>query len=149
MSLEGARRLAEKMVPVEREVSRSKGNVSLFALFRRKDFPIDWDVVIAAPWVDAEKRMDQLKYVDSVLKKHLALDDIVQLSRIVLIPASDENVRWINKTIPVRRTPVEIRNAEFFGMLMRQGWILRSRGGNASSRRREPSGTRRSAPRRP
>jgi hypothetical protein len=73
MSLENASRLVKKMVPVEREVSRTKGHVSLFALFRRRDFPVDWDVVIAAPWVDAEKKMDQLKYVDSVLKKHVGL----------------------------------------------------------------------------
>ena len=46
---------AEKLVPVERQIAAEKGAFLLFALFLREDAPDVWDLVVAAPWIEANK----------------------------------------------------------------------------------------------
>lgn len=47
--------LVEDLLKIEKSLSAEKGAFSLFALFLREDAAGKWDLVISAPWVEADK----------------------------------------------------------------------------------------------
>jgi len=128
------RTLVDKIAPAEREISETKGEVSLFALFLREDAPAKWDLIIAAPWA-SDQSNKTLNDIVAVLKKHISRDDLVKLSRIVLTTSTDDHVRTINRAISARHSPVEVKDVDFFGMPIKHGWIFTSTGEESPKRR--------------
>ncbi|MDD5271208.1 MAG: hypothetical protein PHU14_00685 [Methylovulum sp.] len=47
--------LAQKMTVVEQELAAEQGDFTLFALFLRENSPGLWDVIVSAPWIDANR----------------------------------------------------------------------------------------------
>lgn len=127
MPIEDIKQLAEKIAPAERELSQTKGKVTLFALFLREDAPSKWDMVIAAPWAH-ERTGEHLKDIVALLKRHLSSDEMVNLSRIILTSSADDYVRSINRAINVVHGTIEVKDSDFFGMPMKHAVIMTSSG---------------------
>jgi len=130
MPIEDIKRVAERIGPAVAELSRAKGEVTLFALFLREDAPAKWDLVIAAPWA-RERANEHLRDVVSILKQHISNDDVVNLSRVVLVSPADDNVRAINNAIQVVKGVVEVKDSNFFGMPIKHALIMTSSGNPA------------------
>src|SRR5208283_5659406 len=58
--------IVQKLVEAEREMAEEKGPFLIFALFLREDAPDRWDVIVAAPWVTADKA-GALQYIANKL----------------------------------------------------------------------------------
>jgi HEPN domain-containing protein len=68
------RRLIKKLVTIENEISVEKGDFSLLAFFLQDGAPNRWDLVVAAPWIEKEKKKKSekeiLRYFVDKLKSH-------------------------------------------------------------------------------
>lgn len=118
--------LADKIANVEREIAKEKGPFALFALFLREDAPDRWDLVISAPWAGEDKR-ETLNYLVAEIKSHLKPEDLISLSRIVVVEPSDEPVRAINRAIDVEHGKVEVKDSQFFGLPIKHAYIITSK----------------------
>ena len=119
--------LAEKFAQIERRVAAEKGEFSLFALFLREDAPGDqWDVIVAAPWIGEDKK-EALQLLAAEIKSHLRTQDVVKLSRMVLLDPEDASVRDFNEAVQVEHGSVELRDREIFGLPIRHAYIITSR----------------------
>lgn len=120
------KQLIEKLVSLERQISTEKGEFSLFALFLREDAPNKWDLVASAPWIETGKK-ETLDYFAKLLRSSLDLQELLSLSRIVLIDLNNPGLKAIHKDIRVEHGIVEIKDSNFFGLDIKHAYIITSK----------------------
>jgi len=118
--------LIDKLIKVEKDISDEKGQFLLFALFLREDAPNLWDLMIAANWVEKNKA-ESLKYISAYLNKNLKPDELINLSRIVLIDSDNPALGAIHKAIHIEHGSAEIKDSNFFGLKIKHAHLITSK----------------------
>jgi hypothetical protein len=117
--------LIEKLVTLEREVSAEKSAFLLFALFLREDAPDVWDILVSAPWIEADKGA-ALKYLAGKLSKVASPEELTKISRIVVIEQSNPALGAMQSAIHVEHGTAEIQNSNFFGLQIKHAYVITS-----------------------
>jgi hypothetical protein len=118
--------IVEKLVRVEREMATEKGRFLIFGLFLREDSPDLWDVVVAAPWVATDKS-GSLQYISGKLGSVLAPEELLRLSRIVLIEPDNPALSALQQTIQIEHGTAEIKDSSFSGLPIKHAYLITSR----------------------
>lgn len=118
--------LVDKLRGIEDQVSKEKGDFLLFALFLREDAPDLWDLLVAAPWISKDKSK-ALHYLSSKLNGALTPEDVLKLSRIVIIESSNPALSALQQAINVEHGTAEIRDSNFFGLQIKHAFLITSR----------------------
>ncbi|MEK8021098.1 MAG: hypothetical protein VSS75_029860, partial [Candidatus Parabeggiatoa sp.] len=113
--------LIQKMISIEKYLARQKGDFRLFALFLRDGSPGKWDVLVSANWIDANKQQ-ALKVIIEQLTTQLDKDELMSLSRVVVIKKDNEGLPAINQFMPVKNGMTEIHHKNFFGLDIEQAF---------------------------
>ena len=119
------KQMIEKLASLERDIASEKGEFSLFALFLREDADDTWDLLASAPWLEADKR-ESLEYLVNQLRSRLDTQDLLSLSRIVLLEKSNPVLDAIHKAIQVRHGMAEVRDSISFGVPIKHAYIITS-----------------------
>ena len=106
-----------------------EGRVLLFALFLRGDSPARWDLLAAAPWLDSGN-VKSYKIVATKVQDLLSVDEIIQLSRVVILDADDPVVSFLQDSYDVPNgTFKDVENCEplsqRFNFTIRRAYLLR------------------------
>jgi hypothetical protein len=107
----------------QNEVSSEKGDLSLFALFLREEVEDKWDVVVSAPWLEANKK-EALSYLADKIKSHLKPEELLSLSRIVLIDVGNPALDAVHRAIRVEHGTAEVVDSDFFGLHIKHAYII-------------------------
>src|SRR5713101_7927728 len=83
------KQIVEKLASLERDIASEKGEFSLFALLLREDADDKWDLLASAPWLEANNR-ESLEYLVNQLRARLDTQELLSLSRIVLLEPGDQ-----------------------------------------------------------
>ncbi|MCI0826070.1 MAG: hypothetical protein J4N90_15080 [Chloroflexi bacterium] len=118
--------LVDKLVALERNISNEKGGFYLFALFLREDSPNKWDVVAAAPWFKAHDRQ-ALDFIAKELQSNLRTDELVSISRIVLVDDDNPGVHAIQRMVRIEHGTVELLDNFVFGMHIKHAYVITSK----------------------
>ena len=117
--------LINKFKEIERETSSEKGNYNLFALFLREDSPNRWDILVSADWIDGDK--DQaLKYIAQKIQSSLSPNELLLVSRIVIIEEDNPALPAFLGTIGVKHGNIEIKDSSFNGLEIKHGFLITS-----------------------
>jgi hypothetical protein len=126
------RRLAKKMVALERDISRERGDFSFFALFVREDSPNHLDLVAAAPWLKENEKEFRI-YLAKELQSRLDHQELLALSAVVCLNEDDSNLKRAQQDlaeeheIDVEHGLAELRDEVLFGMDMKRAYIITSK----------------------
>jgi hypothetical protein len=120
------RELSEKFRELESRIAEEKGGFALFALFMREDAPDRWDLIVSAPWVGSDKR-NAVDYFVTQIKSRLGERDLTNLARIVVVDPHDAAVEALNRAVQIEHGGVEVRDSNFFGLPVKQAFIITSR----------------------
>ena len=107
--------IVEKLKQQESNMAQDKGPFDLFALFLREDAPDKWDLVVAAKWIDKNKK-NALKYITEALHKSLTQSEILKLSRIAIIDESNPALEAFQRAMNIEHGMAEIKDSNFFGL---------------------------------
>src|SRR5438552_15438902 len=118
--------LTEKFAELESHIAQEKGPFALFALFMREDAPDRWDLIVSAPWTGDDKR-STVNYFVTQIKSRLGEPELTSLSRIVVVDPQDAAVQAINRAIQIEHGTVEVRDGNFFGLPLKQAYIITSK----------------------
>ncbi|MBI4489985.1 MAG: hypothetical protein HY694_12930 [Deltaproteobacteria bacterium] len=118
--------LVDKLRSLEEEISQKKGEFSLFALFLREESQNKWDLVASASWFWSDKKKT-LDYLAKMLRSRLTSDELLMLSRIVLIEESDPMLQAFHQAFQVRHAPTEVLDCNLFGLQIKHAYIITSR----------------------
>jgi hypothetical protein len=119
------KQMIEKLASLERDIASEKGELSLFALFLREDADNTWDLLASAPWLEPNKR-ESLDYLVNQLRSRLDLQELLALSRIVLLEEDNPVLEAIHKAIKVRHGMAEVRDSISFGVPIKHAYIITS-----------------------
>jgi hypothetical protein len=119
--------IVSKLRVLEQEIAAERGPFILFALFLREEAPNRWDLVVAAPWFGSDK-METLRYLADRLQARLTPEEVVLLSRIVIINEDNPYLEDVSREIQVEHALVEIRDRVFFGQQIERGYVITSNG---------------------
>lgn len=114
--------LFEKTKEVEAEISSEVGGVVLFGLFKPAETP-DWDVLVSADWAGPE-RAPAIYYVAGKLQAMLEPEQLIQLSKVVPLPPSEEFVQSVLKAVRVDHGGVEFYHRVFNRLLFDEVFIV-------------------------
>ena len=123
--------IVDKLKEQEVIMANEKGPFELFALFLREDAPGKWDLVIAAEWIDKNKEAS-FKYVAGIVQKTLSKEEMMKLSRIVLIDEKNPALEALHKAMRVEHGIAEIQDSNFFGLQIKHAYLITSRQRNNS-----------------
>jgi hypothetical protein len=138
------RELLGKFVELERRLSQERGEFSLFALFLREDASDKWDLVISAPWIEADRK-EALAFITNRIQQTFTPDELSHLSRVVPVEQTNPSLEAINDALTVvlmdRANPAvgainqalrlqhgqaEVRDSKFFGLQIKHAYIITS-----------------------
>lgn len=117
--------IVEKLVQAEQAMIAEKGPFLLFAIVLREDAPDVWDLVAASSWIDKDKS-SSLRYISDKVRSFLNADELVKLSRIVLIEPDSPALAAFQRAIHVEHGIVEIKNSDFIGLQVKHAYLITS-----------------------
>lgn len=118
--------IVEKLRGCEETMARQKGPFDLFGLFLRDEAPEKWDLLVAAGWIDKDKS-GALRYIVDTVQKRLSREEMMRLSRVVLIDERNQAFAALAKAIGTARDS-KIYNSSFFGFQIRYAHLIAWRG---------------------
>lgn len=124
--------MLDRFVALERKLSAEKGDFALFALFLRDDALDKWDLVVAAPWIESNRKT-ALRYVTNQIQAAFNPDELTRLSRVVLVDERNPALDNINRTIRVQHGIADVQNSDFFGLQIKHGYIITSQKPNGTA----------------
>lgn len=110
---------------LEKEISTEKGEFALFALFRRDDATDKYDLLVSAPWIEADQKQS-LEYLAKKVQSRLDQDQFESLSRIVLLDKGNPVLEAIRKSVQTKHSAHEVQNTNFSGVQITQACISTS-----------------------
>lgn len=119
------KQIVEKLLELEKNITKEKGEFILFALFLREDSPDKWDLVVSAPWLDAGSK-SSYEYLAKELKSSLKTQEMLTLSRIVIVDKNDPALDAVHKAVSGEHTLIEVRDSYFFGLQIKHAYIITS-----------------------
>lgn len=118
--------IVNKLMSIEKETSEERGEYNLFALFLREDSSNKWDILIAANWIDNNKE-DALKYLVPKIQKAFTQDELLQISRIVIIEDTNPALPALQQAVSIEHGSAEIKDSNFFGLQIKHAFLITSR----------------------
>ncbi len=120
------KQIVEKLKKQEEFIAQEKGVFDLFALFLREDAPNKWDLLVAAEWIEQNKS-DAIKYLAQKVQQTLTVDELLFLSRIVVIDENNPDLAVLNSSFPVEHSIAEIHNSNLFGLQINHAYLITSK----------------------
>jgi hypothetical protein len=118
--------LLEKLGAIERDVAAEKGLFRFFALFLREDSPGKWDLLVSAPWLDANQQ-EGMDYLAKQVQSRLNTEELLSLSRLVFIGEDNPGLEAILRGMNVQHGDrIEVRDCNFFGLEIKHAYIITS-----------------------
>ena len=114
--------IIEKLEVYEGTMEKEKGPFTLFGLFLRDDAPKKFDLVVSADWIDRNKE-ESLKYIVNMVQKGLSKEELMKLSRVVLMNERSPFLEAIFKAIGGGRG-IQLYNDNFYGAEIKYGYII-------------------------
>ncbi len=120
------REQAEKLITVEENISKEKGDFELFALFLRKDAPNKWDLLISADWA-RENKKESIEYILGKVREVLSDPEMLMLSRLIILNKDDEALKALHSAMHVEHGLAEVADSRFFGMQIKHAYLITSK----------------------
>ena len=115
----------KKYIAVEKELSETYGPFKLFALFLTENALYNWDLVVAADWLD-RRSMEDLKLIIDKLREHLDKKEMLDIAKVVILEKKNAELDAIAETVNIEHGRVEMKNPVFFDLSIRHAIFITS-----------------------
>lgn len=119
------REFLDRFVDIERRLSEERGRFSLFALFLREDAVDKWDLIVSAPWIEADRK-EALRLITNEIQNAFGPEELALLSRVVLVDGANGALEAMNQAVRIEHGRNEIRDSNFFGLKIKHAYIITS-----------------------
>ena len=111
---------------VRRRLIADRGYLIFLALLEREENPGRWDLLIAGGGLRSDTLADY-EYVARVLKAELTTEEMLQLSKFVLLRDDYEPAQKLARKVQVDDgNPVELEDFRFYEFFIRRGLIFQA-----------------------
>jgi len=92
----------------------------------REEVPDRWDLIVSAPWLGGDKQA-AVAYLVAQIKSRLGAQELINLTRIVVIDPENEALQNLNRVIQTEHGTVEVADSEFFRVRVKRAFIITSK----------------------
>ena len=124
MKKEIIKKIFEKLKKIEDEISKEKGDFSLFGLVLR-DSKDKYELAVSAPWLEDDKRKG-LEFLAGKVISKLDRDELLLISRIVILEKGSPTLAAVFKAVTVKRGDAHIKNTYLSNLLVDEAFISTS-----------------------
>jgi hypothetical protein len=117
--------LLDRFVELERRLSEEMGGFALFALFLREDASDKWDLIVAAPWIEVDRKR-ALSRITEAIQEAFSPEELTRLSRVVIVDLANPAVEAVNHAVSIQHGQAEIRDNNFFGLQIKHAYVISS-----------------------
>jgi hypothetical protein len=117
--------LLDRFVGIERTLSEERGGFALFALFLREDAVDKWDLIVAAPWIEPDRKA-ALSLITGRIQEAFTPEELSMLSRVVLVDLANPAVAAMNQALNIQHGRAEVKDSNFFGLQIKHAYIISS-----------------------
>ena len=110
---------------MELEISKEKGEFSLFMLLHREEGTDKYDLIVSAPWLEVDKRQG-LEYLVEKVQSKLNRDELLTISRIVILEKDNPTLAAVLKAINVKQGDAHVKDTVFYDTSVSQAFISTS-----------------------
>lgn len=131
------------------EIAERKGPFSLFGLFMPSEMPGRWELVVAAPWLEAGKLKSVGELIE-LLEDLIGEQDVRNLARVVTLKGNSPEIRQELAALNIEGAEERFYNTTLFGKAVDEAVILKAKPSGRSSppnRLSQPTGGRKRAAR--
>ncbi len=114
--------ILDKLISIEKEVTKERGALDLLALFLRENSPNKWDILVSAGWVSKDY-IGSRKYLSHKIQSQFTGSELVKTSRLVIIDSDNPGLAEV-LAINTDNDIVEVRNREFFDLDIRHAYLI-------------------------
>lgn len=107
--------ILHKFRKIERDLSQTFGDFTLFALFLREDSPGKWDVVVSSPTIQ-EIKSEFIGIISEKIKSEFTLEERLKLSRVIIVDQDNPKLHSIQDEFTIEHGIVEFHNHTFFNL---------------------------------
>lgn len=118
--------ILNKLISIEKETSSQRGEYNLFALFLREDSSNKWDILVSAGWIENNKE-EALKYLAQKIQNSFTQSELLLISRIVIIEDTNPALPALQQAFSIEHGSAEIKDTNFFGLQIKQAFLITSR----------------------
>jgi hypothetical protein len=104
--------LHEKFLKIEKDISNERGEFNLFALAYRDIEENKFDILLSAEWIKVEDK-EIMKYIVHVIKNELTSEEMINISRIVLLDRNNPVLKTLNSLIKISHSIAEFKECRF------------------------------------
>jgi hypothetical protein len=114
----------KKYEDIKARIQKEKGGLDFFGLILREDAPGVWDLVVSAPWAEADE-WSALRYLSEMLRTELEPQELLQLSRIVILEKGSPVFKaLISAPRTTGNSVTELHNSSAGDIYFRHAYIL-------------------------
>ena len=124
--------LAEKFRAAEERVAEERGPFVLFGLFETEDAPYSWDLVAAAPWLDASRH--RIKEIIDVVSSYFPVKDWKRVSSVVPMTTDSDFAQAVTRKYRIEHEVEEIGNVYVNGVYISHAFLITSNPSHAPAR---------------
>lgn len=122
----------DKFVAIKNQLKQENGEFTFFGLFLRDDAPDKWDVLVAAPWAEADSQA-ALKTVSAAITSSLSASELLRLSRVVILDHDNPMLRAIWAAMKFKDGVGHFVDCNINGLQVRHAYILESQPATAQA----------------
>jgi hypothetical protein len=125
--------LAEEFRKAEIKVAAGRGDFALFGLFQTEDVSSRWDLVAAAPWLDALPTSGIKEVIDAV-SEHFSVKDWKIISVVVTMKTNSNFAQAMTRKFHLEHEMEEIGNTYVNGVFISHAFLITSNANPAPAR---------------
>jgi hypothetical protein len=123
--------MLDKLKNLIKSLESERGSLLISALFLTEGFIDKWDFILAADWLNP-RELSSYKIVSEKLQAFLTENELLQLSRIVILDPNDPVVNFLLELEPLRNGGYKEFSGEDltekFKFVIKRAYLLRSQG---------------------
>lgn len=116
----------KKLTEIEKRTSKERGEYELFGFFLREESSDKWDILVASEWISRNKQ-EALKYLATTIQNAFNQSELLLISRIVIIEDTNPALPALQQAINIEHSFTEIKDSDFFGLPIKQAFLITSR----------------------
>lgn len=106
-------------------IAERKGEFTLFGVFLRSEPPDDWDLVVAAPWLN-KRKFKAVGEIVELLAESVGRDILLQLSSVQTLEEGNPALEAVLSAVTVDDGEMRIQNSSFSGLEIEDAVIMRA-----------------------
>ena len=116
----------ERLRQAMREISRKKGDFTLFAKVRRADALGSWDLLVSAPWLEHGTLKATSEFVE-LLADVVGESSLREFARIATVGADHPAVKLLVESLGLADGGERIQRTDLFGVAVEEAIVFRAK----------------------